>query len=222
MSRYQLVNTLRSTESRFVKNKIKNSFFQRRNRAKRAGTAKPEFVAEIKAAFDQRIDDEIHNINKICDNLLANEELDVPEFLVMRGKGRRGDRIILSQVIPVVGRNLSGKRCRSDDTDCDSVVEPPVVTKRAKTDVPAPAPVEPTPKPVSSSALDDLWEIETLPSLIDPVDVPQYFEPPPAFHTPVMRAVAACETNDNDVTPSDDWLLDDLDFIREDVTPVDT
>ena len=120
MSRYQLINTLRSSESRFLKNKIKNTFFQRRNRARRAGNATAEFEAEIKQAFDERIDQELHKINQVCDNLQDDETLEVPEYLVTRGKGRSADPVILSRVIPVVGHNLSGKRCRDDEPSSPS------------------------------------------------------------------------------------------------------
>ena len=230
MSRYQLINTLRATETRFLKTKIKNSFFQRRNRAKRAGTATAEFVAEIKQAFDDRIDRETHNINQICDNLLADDELEVPEFLVTRGKGKRGDPIFLSQVIPVVGHNLSGKRCRSDDHPSEDTSDP---VKRVKIDEPAPAvpavPVDPCAPSVSSSAIDDLWEIGSLPSMAPSVrdDSAQpdcfmsasdnWFEtmseaPAPAI-TPVGRAIAACAV-DNKYEEID--LLDGLDIDFED------
>lgn len=116
MSRYQLVNTLRLSETRFLRNKIKNTFFQRRNRARRAGCT-AEFEAEIEKAFDERIDNEIHKINQICDGLQDDETLEVPETLVTRGRSKTSVPVILSQVIPVVGHNLSGKRCRPYDSE---------------------------------------------------------------------------------------------------------
>lgn len=229
MSRYQLINTLRATETRFLRTKIKNSFFQRRNRAKRAGTATAEFVAEIKQAFDDRIDRETHNINQVCDNLIADDELEVPEFLVARGKGRRGDHIILSQVIPVVGHNLSGKRCRSDDHPPEDTSAP---VKRAKVDEPAPVvpvvPVDPS-APVAPSALDDLWEISSIPSMalsiLDNSAQPDHtcfvsasdnwFEtmseaPAPAI-APVGRAIATCAADNEEID-----ILEGLDIDFED------
>ncbi len=127
ISRYQKENNLHKSETRFLRNKIKNTFFQRRNRARRAGCT-AEFEAEIEKAFDERIDNEIHKINQICDNLQDDETLEVPELLVARGRSKTSVPVILSQVIPVVGHNLSGKRCRPYGTDssskrarCDSI-----------------------------------------------------------------------------------------------------
>lgn len=123
MTRFYQITTLRLSETKFAKRKYKNSFYLRRNRARRAGSATEEFEAEIKAAFNKRIEDAILEINNTCDALLEDESLDIPVTLVARGQGNKSKPIALSKKVPSSSPPLKRKQSDDDDTETDTEAE---------------------------------------------------------------------------------------------------
>ena len=232
MSRYQQITNLRLTETNFAKRKYKNSFYLRRNRARRAGSATEEFEAEIKAAFDKRIEDAILEINNTCDLLLEDESLDIPVTIVARGQGNKSKPITLSKKVPSSSPPLKRNRSDSDsnDTDTDGVGALAFVAslkyddchaKRQKTDVDNQSDAEASSEEIFvldlNLLLEDLDRLDELPSDSDqnavtlPVPPPHlpsalldYGPPAPAFmsHT---RAIAACEQHPETVDTYDDY-----------------
>lgn len=180
MSRYQRVTTLRLSETKFAKRKYKNSFYLRRNRARRAGSATEEFEAEIKAAFDKRIGDAILEINKTCDLLLEDERLDIPVTIVARGQGNKSKPITLSKKVPSSSPPLKRNRSNSDSNDTDGVGELAFVAslkyddcqaKRQKTDVDNQSDAKASSEEILELDLNRLMEdIDRLDDLFDRLD----------------------------------------------------
>lgn len=211
--RKRQIEALRKKEIKYCKKNVNNTFYQRRNRARRADTATPKFEQEMRAAFDLRIADEIHTINTICDQLLDNYEA-IPQEILPRQK--KGHITPLSQKIPVVSNTLTKKRPREEDP-VDDGFEVVKIPKRDDSSSPSDLDDEsflsildtdPDNASVQGSTGDvsDLLDVLEGPNVIQQYTVPQ----PPQPHPSVISAAQYEPTQQVEIESLPDHFFDHL------------